>query len=101
MASRAPDVDQIVACGNLIADARGLPRPPDDALRAEINEVLARKSPVECAQEGLITRADARNLMLDHVWTFICDAAGVSLDWHDDERLDLDRRMEAALFDER
>ena len=96
MASRGADVDQIVACGNHLADARGLPRPPEDALRVEISEVLARKSLVECAHAGLITREEARDVMLDHLWTFICDAAGISRDWQGDEALD--RRMEMALF---
>jgi hypothetical protein len=96
MASRDADLDQIVACGNLLADARGLPRPPEDALRAEISEVLARKSLVWAAHEGLITRQEARDVMLDHVWTLTCHEAGVSIAWQDVEGLD--RRMEEALF---
>jgi len=60
--------------------------------------VLTRKQFVQCAREGILTRQEARDGVLDHIWTFVCHASGTSLliGWQDDPPLN--RRVENALF---
>ena len=84
--SRGPDLDELVACGHPLAEARGLPRAEDRALREELITVLVRKELVECAREGLLTRQEAVDAVLDHMWTFICGGSGtpLSVEWQDD-----------------
>ena len=93
-----PDLSELVVCGHYLADSLGLPRADDEALREELVEVLARKHLVEGARKGIITRQEARDVVLDHIWTFICDASGASLSigWQDDPALR--ERVEMALF---
>jgi len=98
VASTGPDLNELVACGHHLADSRGLARADDRALRAKLVEVLARKHFVEAAREGFITRQEARDAVLGHIWTFVCHASGTSLSigWQDDPTLS--RRVERALF---
>lgn len=98
MKSTGVDLEELVACGHLLADSRGLPRAPEGALREMFTEVLARKQFVEGARDGLVTREEARQGVLEHLRTFLCDVSGTSPNegWRDDEVLS--RRVEEALF---
>jgi hypothetical protein len=92
------DLDRLVACGHVMADSRALPRAEDGVLREVLAEVLSRKELVEAAREGLITQREARDVVLAHLWTFICDASrtGLTIGWRDDPVLN--RQVEEALF---
>jgi hypothetical protein len=73
----APDVDALILCAQRLAARLRVPCPSDEQLRAKINYVLVERTYFACWREGIIFLAELRNVLLAHLQTFLCSAAGV------------------------
>jgi hypothetical protein len=93
----APDVDALVLCAKRLAANISVPCPSDEELSAKLNYVLIEREYFACWRRNIITLAELRNVLLAHLQTFLCRAAGVEepLSFREDHALYRD--VEAAL----
>jgi hypothetical protein len=90
-------IAELLTCAQRLAGALHLAAPPDAEIESTIRHVLVDRQAFAAAAEGIITRAEAANLLLAHLHTLICDHAGVAFaDEVTDDRLRID--VEHALF---
>jgi hypothetical protein len=73
----SPDLGQLVACGHRLASLLDLPCPPDAVLRAKVEYVLYERGTLMSEATELITRTEARDVLLAHLQTLIHEHAGV------------------------
>ena len=70
-----PDRAALIACARQLAVALGLPCPSDSALDEIICEILYQRGAVHSELTQLITRTEARDVLLARLQTFICSHA--------------------------
>jgi hypothetical protein len=94
-----PNITQLVRCSELLARCLSVEPAPESSVREVIDEILFTRGNFECAQRGILTRHELRDLLLAHFCTRLYDESappGVGREpWRDEE---LNRCVKAALF---
>ncbi|MCA9610433.1 MAG: hypothetical protein KC619_32780 [Myxococcales bacterium] len=85
------------ACDDLAAHYSLAPA-PRDRVEEMLADVLVRKVPVLGFREGLITREEARNLVLGHMHSLLIRECNGQESFDHVPNPELDRRVEVALF---